>query len=146
MTRTSTHAPRSTPFMQFLTLSMVSTSCIRLTFYGLVITAKLNLSLHATQTYDEVQVQLHVFLNSVLNEGGRSFSYDGQCVRTNNVGTHWTERSLGPTTRPDAKNQTFLLLMGIEPRILSHALTTFAISASFRLYNRNSSAVGADCG
>ena len=146
MTRTSTHAPRNTPFMHFLTFSMVSTSCISLTFYGLVITAKLKLSLHATHTYDEVQVQLHVFLNSVLNEGGRSSSQDGQCVRTNTARTHWTERRFGPTTRHDAMNQTFLPLMGIEPQILSHAVTLFAISASFRLYNRNSSAVEADCG
>ena len=34
MTRTSTHAPRSTPFIQFLTLSTVSTSSIRLTSYA----------------------------------------------------------------------------------------------------------------
>ena len=63
MTPTSTHAPRSTPSLQFLTLSMVSTSSIRITFYGLVMKVKLKLSLHATQTYDGVQVQLHVFLN-----------------------------------------------------------------------------------
>ena len=33
-----------------------------ITFYGLVMKVKLKLSLHATQTYDGVQVQLHVFL------------------------------------------------------------------------------------
>ena len=74
--------------MQFLTLSMVSTSCIRLPFYGLVIRAKLKLSLHATQTDDGVQVQTHVFLNSVVNEGGPSSSHDDQFVRTNTAGTH----------------------------------------------------------
>jgi len=96
MTRTSTHAPRSTPFMQFLTLSMVSTPCMRLTLYGLLIKAKLKLSLHVTQTNDAVKVQLHVFLNSVLNEGRRSSSHDGQWVRTNSAGSHWTEIRFGP--------------------------------------------------
>jgi hypothetical protein len=53
MTRTSTHAPRNTPLMQFLDLSMVSTSYIRLTLYGLLIKAKLKLSPHAMQTNDK---------------------------------------------------------------------------------------------
>ena len=131
MTQTSTHAPRSTPLMQFRTLSTVSTSCIRLTFCRLVIKAKLQLSLHATQTYGGVQTQLHVFLNSVQNEGGRSSSHDGQCVRTNTVSTHWTERCLGRTRRRDATNQTYLPLIGIDPRILGHTVTTFEISPSF---------------
>jgi len=133
MTRTSTHAPRNTPFMQFLTLSMVSTSCIRLTFYGLVITAKLNLFLHATQTYDEVQVQLHVFLNSVLNEGGRPSSHDGQCVRKNTARTHWTGKCLGPIVRLEAKNQTSLISdenRAANPRSRSNYLRHFSFFSS----------------
>jgi hypothetical protein len=98
--------------MHFLTLSKVSTSCIRLTFYGLVIKAKLKLSMHATQTNNGVKVQLHVFLNSVLNEGGRSYSHDAQCVQTNTAGTHWAERYVGPWARRDAMNQKFLISDG----------------------------------
>ena len=82
--------------MQFLNSSKVSTSYIRLTFYSLLIKAKLKLSLHVTQTNDAVKVQLHVFLNSVLNEGRRSSSHDGQWVRTNSAGSHWTEIRFGP--------------------------------------------------
>ena len=133
MTRTSTHAPSSTPLMQFLTLSTVSTSCIRFTLYGLVIKPKLKLTLHATQTYGGVQVQLHVFLNSILNEGGLSSSHDGQCVRTNTAGTHWAEKCVSPSARRDAMNRTSQVSDGnraSNPRSRSKYLRHFSFFPS----------------
>jgi hypothetical protein len=137
MTRTSTHAPRNTPLMQFLTSSMVSTSYIRLTLYYLLIKAKLKLSLHATQTNDGAKVQLHVFLNSALNEGGRSSSHDGQCVRTNTAGTHWAARCVGLWARRDAMNKTSFVsdrYRTPNPRSRSNYLRHFSLFPLFIIW------------
>jgi hypothetical protein len=124
---------------------MVSTSCIRLPFYSLVIKAQLKLSLHDTQTYDGVQVQLHVFLNPVLNEDGQSSSHDGRYVRKNTACTG-QEDALAQEPVGTQRTKHVFCLMGIEPCTLGHAVSTFAISASHHLYNRNCSAVAVDCG
>jgi hypothetical protein len=104
MTRTSTHAQSSTPLKQFLTLSMVSTSCIRLSLYGLVIQAKLKLYPHATQTYDGAEIQLHVFLKCTKRRWAVIFTR--WPVRPDKAGKHWAARCVGPRVRRDAKNQT----------------------------------------
>jgi hypothetical protein len=80
--------------------------------------------------YEEVDVQIHIFLTSALVIGERSGSHPSCFTpRERAPSTHWAGGWVGPRTGlDDVEKRKFLTLPGLELRPLSHpACSQFAI-------------------
>jgi hypothetical protein len=74
------------------------------------------------KTYREADVQIHVFLTSVLVGVERSSSRPGHFTPGEKApGTHWIGSWVDPRAGLDVEKREFLTLPGLEPRTLDRS-------------------------